>query len=78
MITDLKKLWKQAFGDSDAFLDTFFSVAYCPARSQQLTQDGRLAAMLYWFDCHLAGRKLAYIYAVATDPDHRGRGLRVW
>ena len=75
MITDLRKLWKQAFGDTDAFLDTFFSVAYCPARSQQLTQDGRLAAMLYWFDCQCRGKKIAYIYAVATDEAYQNRGL---
>lgn len=75
MITDLKKLWKQAFGDSDAFIDTFFSVAYCPERSQYLTQDGQLAAMLYWFDCDCRGQRIAYIYAVATDGAYQNRGL---
>ena len=75
MITDLKKLWTQAFGDTDAFLDTFFTVAYSPERSQHLALDGHLAAMLYWFDCQCRGKKIAYIYAVATDEAYQNRGL---
>lgn len=75
MITDLKKLWKQAFGDADSFIDTFFSVAYSPDRSAHLTENGHLAAMLYWFDCDFQGRKIAYLYAVATDKAYQNRGL---
>ena len=75
MITKLKKLWKQAFGDTDAFIDAFFSVAYSPDRCRYLTEDGELAAMLYWFDCEFQGKKLAYLYAVATDEAYRGQGF---
>ena len=35
----------------------------------------RVAAVLYWFDCTCEGQKLAYIYAVATDPGYRNLGL---
>ena len=35
----------------------------------------RVAAVLYWFDCTCEGQKLAYIYAVATDPAYRNQGL---
>ena len=75
MITDLRKLWKQAFGDPDAFLDIFFDVAYNPDRYGYLTEDGKLAAMLYWFDCDYRGQKIAYIYAVATDEGYQNKGL---
>ena len=76
MITDkLKGLWKTVFGDSDAFLDAFFSIAYSPDRCQFFSEDGRVVSALYWFDCEYEGGKLAYIYAVATDPNHRGKGL---
>ena len=75
MITDLKKLWKQAFGDSDSFLDAFFSTGFSPDRCRYLCQDGQLTAALYWFDCTLAGRKLAYLYAVATDEAFQKQGL---
>lgn len=75
MITELRRLWKQAFGDTDAFLDDFFATGYSPERCHYLLQDGQLAAALYWFDCQLKDRKMAYVYAVATDEAFRNRGL---
>lgn len=74
-IPALRKLWKIAFGDTDEFLDRFFSLSFSPARCRcVLCADGAAAAH-YWFDCTLGGQKFAYIYAVATDPAHRGKGL---
>lgn len=73
--TDLRQLWKQAFGDSDAFLDGFFATGFAPERCRCITWNDRVAAALYWFDCQWAGKKLAYIYAVATDSDFRGKGF---
>ena len=75
LIPSLRDLWKAAFGDTDAFLDDFFSTAYAPHRCRCIVIDGSIAAALYWLDCACAGRKLAYIYAVATHPHHRGQGL---
>lgn len=76
MITEkLKQLWKTVFGDTDAFLDAFFSIAYSPDRCRYLMEDDAVVSALYWFDCEYEGGKLAYIYAVATDPNHRGKGL---
>ena len=76
MITDkLKALWKTVFGDTDAFLSAFFSTAYSPDRCRYLTADEDVISALYWFDSEYEGGKLAYIYAVATDPNHRGKGL---
>lgn len=76
MITDsLKQLWKTVFADPDSFLDAFFEVAYSPDRCRYLLADGQVVSALYWFDCSYEGGKLAYIYAVATDPHHRGKGL---
>ena len=70
-----RALWQQAFGDTDAFLDSFFRTAYSPERCRCIFLDGEIAAILYWIDCTLGGQKLAYIYAVVTDPSHRGKGL---
>lgn len=76
MITDkLKGLWKTVFGDTDAFLDAFFSIAYSPDRCRYLTEGEEIVSALYWFDCEYEGGTLAYIYAVATGPNHRGKGL---
>lgn len=71
----LRRLWQQAFGDPEEFLDIFFSVAYSPDRCRCLYEDGQLGAALYWFDCTWGGKKLAYLYAVATDKQYQGRGF---
>lgn len=74
-ITGLRSLWKKAFGDDDAFLDQFFDAAFAPERCRCAAQNGQVMAVLYWFDVFCQGKKLAYIYAVATDPACRNRGL---
>ena len=71
----LKALWKEAFGDTDAFIDSFFETAYSADRCCCLTEKGQLTAALYWLDCALEGNKIAYIYAVATAREFQGRGL---
>lgn len=71
----LRGLWKAAFGDTDDFLDMFYTRAYAPQRCRCVLDGDRLAAVLYWFDCSFGSEKLAYIYAVATDPAYRNRGM---
>lgn len=74
MTEQLKELWFLAFGDSMEFIDLFFETAYAPDHCRFLTEDDQITAALYWLDCEYRGQKQAYIYAVATHPDHRGRG----
>ena len=74
-IAGLRSLWKEAFGDTDTFLDAFFSTAFHPDRFLALWQKDTPLAALYWFDCQYEGRKVAYVYAVATAQSHRGQGL---
>ena len=71
----LCRLWQEAFGDDDAFLDTFWSTAFSSDRCRCITADGEVAAALYWFDCRCNGAPMAYLYAVATAKKHRGKGL---
>ena len=75
LIPGLRDLWKKAFGDTDDFLDLFFATAYAPDRCRCIAEGENVQSVLYWFDCFLADQKIAYIYAVATDPACRGRGL---
>ena len=70
-IPQLRRLWQEAFGDTDAFLDVFFRTAFATNRCLCATENGQLAAAAYWFSCG----KYAYIYAVATAKSHRGRGI---
>lgn len=74
-IPALRALWQEAFGDTDAFLDTFWNTAFSADRCRCVTVDDGLAAALYWFDCECMGNRLAYIYAVATGREYRGRGI---
>lgn len=71
----LRKLWKEAFGDTDAFLDAFFSTAFSPKHCRCLFENNIPSAALYWFDCEYEGQPVAYLYAIATAVSHRGQGL---
>lgn len=71
----LRQLWQEAFGDDDAFLDKFFSTGYNENRCRVIMQADKAAAALYWFDCLWEGKKLAYLYAVATAKAFQGQGL---
>ena len=70
-----RRLWKEAFGDSDEFLDDFDRTAFSPERYRAVIIDGEVVSALYFFDCEYAGGRIAYIYAVATAKEYRGKGL---
>ena len=74
-VSGLRRLWQEAFGDTDAFLDVFFETAFSVQRCRCVTQNDEVAAALYWFDCSCRDRKMAYLYAIATAKAHRGQGL---
>ena len=74
----MKALWKEAFHDSDEFIDLFFSEFYKP-RKAFLRYDGDdLASMLFYMDLRVKynGRRLkcAYLYGVATKLSERRQG----
>lgn len=85
VLPQLRELWKEAFGDNDDFLDSFYSTAFDTARCRVAYtcdnadksggfSDCNLAAALYWFDCTISNQRVAYIYAVATAKEFRGNG----
>jgi len=79
-IPALRQLWTLAFGDGGPYLDNFFDNYYRPERMIVLEEAGEVRAMTAWFDTTftLPGEgeyRAAYLYAVATHPDCRGRGL---
>ena len=71
----LRALFQKAFGDTDAFLDAFFSTAFAYDRCLCVMVEDRPAAVLYWLDCQWEGKPIAYLYAVATAQAFRKRGL---
>ncbi|MBQ8529468.1 MAG: GNAT family N-acetyltransferase [Clostridia bacterium] len=71
----LKSLWREAFGDTDEYINLFFNVAFSEERARITLIDGELAGALYWFGCEYDGGRVAYLYAVATAERYRGRGV---
>ena len=79
-IPALRVLWSLAFGDDGAYVDNFFHTYYRPDRVLVLEEEGQVRSMTAWFDTAFVvpgrGRaRAAYLYAVATHPDCRGKGL---
>ena len=75
-----RELWQLSFGDDGAYVDNFYNTYYRPERVILLEEDGVAQAMTAWFDTVFAvpGQgeyRAAYLYAVATHPQARGRGL---
>jgi len=75
----IRELWKLAFGDSEGYIDNFFETYYRPERVLALEDGGTVQSMAAWFDTVFVvpGRgeyRSAYLYAVATRPECRGKG----
>lgn len=74
-IPQLLQMWKGAFGDHGGFWEMFLRTAFVPENCRCICRDGQLRAALYWFDVDCGGQKMAYLYAVVTHPEYRGKGL---
>jgi GNAT superfamily N-acetyltransferase len=74
-IPGLRGLWKEAFSDSDAFLDSFFCTAFSPERCLRIARGNEIICAAYWIPARLEEGNAAYIYALATAKAHRGKGL---
>lgn len=74
-VPQLLRLWKAVFGEYGGFWELFRDTAFSAQRCRCLFDGETLAASLCWFDVQCTGQKMAYIYAVVTDPTYRGRGL---
>ena len=74
-IPQLVRLWKDVFGEYDGFWELFRDTAFHADHCRCMIENGQVIAGLYWFDCACGQDKIAYIYAVVTDPNHRGKGL---
>lgn len=80
-IRALKELWKAAFGDPDEVIDAYFSAFYSPERAVFEKLGGEIVSA-----CHIMPlgelalpcgerEKCAAVYALATLPAYRMRGL---
>ncbi len=78
-IEELKSLWKETFGDSDEYLDEFFSRIYKENNTLVRCIDGKTAAALYMipYDLFINGKHhvIQYLYALATKTEYRRKGI---
>ena len=78
-LPQLKALWKQGFGDTDAEIDRFFDLAWPHCLGFAAEEAGSLLAALYALPQTLClgerQEKAAYLYAVTTARAYRSRGI---
>lgn len=71
----MTRLWEQAFGAGDAYCDKFFSLHFREEDSLVAEEAGELLGMLHTVKTNIGPMRSRYLYAVATDRDHRNRGV---
>ncbi|WP_052446844.1 GNAT family N-acetyltransferase [Candidatus Soleaferrea massiliensis] len=75
----LKHIWSVCFKDPGHYIDYFFENRFKPEQTLVWLEDEKPAAMLSLLPCELIDQgeriEARYIYAVATLPEYRGRGI---
>ncbi len=76
----LKSLWRTVFGDGDEYIDAFFRRLYFPGSAVVAASEDDIASAMYMIPAKAlmaVGKSLSccYLYALATLPEYRGRGL---
>ncbi len=66
-VPELRRLWKEAFGDAEEFLDDFFATAFDFRRCRCAFIDGKAVAVLYWFNCNV---KESNVYEMTKQTEH--------
>lgn len=74
-LRQIRRLWQEVFGDEREFVDSFLVRYYSPERCVVRCEQGRVVSMAHIVPIETAAGRTAYIYAVATDPAFRRRGL---
>lgn len=74
----IRSLWSVCFGDSEAFMDWFFSERYHPSLASCLELDGTIVSALQSLPIHVRVRGVilpaSMLAGVSTYPDFGGRG----
>lgn len=73
-LAELQALWQRVFGDGPEVPGAFWA-CFPPEKHTRIVARDALAAMASWIPVTLEGQPGAYVYAVATAPAQRGRGL---
>ena len=78
ILLQTRHLWKTCFGDSEAFMDIYFSKKYTPASNIVRQADGTVVAatqlLPYVLGMYGKAMPVGYISGLATLPAYRGKG----
>ena len=73
-----RNLWRICFGDSEQFMDWFFSERFFPEFSSCLLEDGVIMSALQSYPLHIRIRNrivpVSMLAGVSTHPERNGRG----
>jgi len=78
---DLEYIWRACFGDPSDYIKFFFDFRYNPNNCAVYVDDesGRAVSMVHMLPASITedaeSVPIQYIYALATRPDHQGRGI---
>ena len=71
---ECRRLWKETFGDSDAFIEHFIRDFYDSSNMLCIEEKARIVSMLHMVPFKMGSKDVGYIYAVATEEKSRGKG----
>ncbi len=71
---EMRQIWHEIFEDEIAEIDSFL-IRHDDALPFIHKENGEVVSMLYVVPLDMWERSVAYIYAVATLPEYRGRGI---
>lgn len=77
-LDSIKNIWRISFGDSDKFIDFHFRYSNDLSHTFLVEINGEIVAMVSVLPAELfldKKYKVGYIYAAATLPEFRGRGI---
>ena len=71
---EMRQMWHDVFGDEIAEIDSFL-IRHDDAVPFIHKENGEVVSMLFVVPLRMWEQRVAYIYAVATKPEYRGRGI---
>lgn len=78
-VSALRENWRESFGDTDDYLDFFFTQRFVPDTTLVAETHGRVVSQLFLLPAHLRTQddilSADYLFAAATHPDFRGHGI---
>jgi len=72
---EIENVWTTCFGDEPSFIHSFLSRHYCKDTAQLHRENGQVVATCFVIVCDTEIGKIGYLYAIATLPEYRNRGI---